>query len=259
METLSTRKRKRPEKKVRYYFSRHSFSEKFDSQSSANMDLNINTKRAALKASTFVVSLVSRTGGKTLFIGSGAITECEGVNGAYISTILTSASLLRSSPELNVVPDDIKVNVYLSDGESFEGQVFACDFHYNIAAIKIKSDEALPMAILRNWDDSTSIDPTGKDKGLGSEYFQLHPHSNLFNLCPGDNVVAVGRYFRKPYDLMAASGKFRKFCRPWLGMEMTNLYAASADMLERTVRKFPNISKGVLVKEVHSLLQIVLA
>ncbi|KAH7852448.1 hypothetical protein Vadar_024907 [Vaccinium darrowii] len=259
METLSTRKRKRPEKKVRYCVNRHSFGEKFDSQSFDNMDLNIDTKRAALKASTFVVSLVSRIGGKMLFLCSGAITECEGVNDAYISTILTSASLLRSSPEINVVPDDIKVNVYLADGESFEGQVFACDFHYNIAAIKIKSEEALPTAILRNLDDSTSIDPTGKDEGLGSEYFQLRPHSNLFNLCPGDDVVAIGRYFRKPYDLMVAPGKFRKFCRPWLGMEMTNLYAASVGMLERIIRKFPNISKGVLVKEVCSLLQIVLA
>ncbi|CAL5435189.1 unnamed protein product [Camellia sinensis] len=40
--------------------------------------------------------------------------------------------------------------------------------------------------------------------------------------------------------------------RPWLGMEMTNLYAASVGKLEKIISKF-NISKGVLVEEVHEI------
>lgn len=47
---------------------------------------------------------------------------------------------------------------------------------------------------------------------------------------------------------------YRRFCRPRLGMEMTNLYAASVDKLEKIVQKFPNIFKGVIVEEVCSLL-----
>lgn len=75
-------------------------------------------------------------------------------------TILTSASLIRSSAESNYVPDDIKVDVYPSKDESFEGQVFTCDFHYNTASIKIKSDVPLPSASLRMLDDSISVDPS---------------------------------------------------------------------------------------------------
>lgn len=42
-------------------------------------------------------------------MGSGTITESEEVNGTYFSTILTSASLLRTSAESDAIPDDIKV------------------------------------------------------------------------------------------------------------------------------------------------------
>lgn len=105
--------------------------------------------------------------------------------------------------------------MYISDGTLFDGQVFAYDFHYNIAIIKIESDAPLPSASLRLLDDSISVDPSEipcprdtAEEG-SSESFQLHPHSNLFNLWPGDMVVAIGRYFDKPYKLMAAPGKFK--------------------------------------------------
>lgn len=107
----------------------------------------------------------------------------------------------------------LQVDVHISDGKLFDGQVFAYDFHYNIAIIKIESDAPLPSASLRLLDDSISVDPSEipcpEDVEEGSESFQLHRHSNLFNLCPGDMVVAIGRYFDKPYELMAAPGKFR--------------------------------------------------
>lgn len=44
-----------------------------------------------------------------MFPGSGTIVDCEEVNGTYTSTILTSATLLRSSPESNSLQDDMKV------------------------------------------------------------------------------------------------------------------------------------------------------
>ncbi|KAG5531161.1 hypothetical protein RHGRI_025950 [Rhododendron griersonianum] len=88
---------------------RHSFFEEFDRDIYANMDLDIDTKRAALKVSASVVSLVSLTGGKPFFMGSGTIIESEEVDGTHLSTILTSASLLRSTPESDALPGDIKV------------------------------------------------------------------------------------------------------------------------------------------------------
>ncbi|KAI8021670.1 putative protease Do-like 14 [Camellia lanceoleosa] len=310
--SISPWKRKRPESRGLYYkITVHSFWEKFDDYTYANMDLDIDTKKTALKASPSVVSVVSLTGGNALFMGSGTIIDCENVNGTYFSTILTSASLLRSSAELEAVPEDIKIDVYVSDGKLFEGRVFAYDFHFNIAFIKIESNATLPTASLRLLEDSISIDPNDIP---GSDSFQLRPHSNVSKLCPGDIVVAVGRFFDAPYNLMAARGQFSldcckfdckelfranckiskcgiggplinhygevigvnfydslctpflpinivskclehfkkygNFCRPWLGMEMTNLYAASVDKLERIIQKFPNIVKGVLVEKV---------
>ncbi|GMP61549.1 hypothetical protein CsSME_00023970 [Camellia sinensis var. sinensis] len=203
--SISPWKRKRPESRGPYKITVHSFWEKFDDYTYANMDLDIDTKKTALKASPSVVSVVSLTGGNALFMGSGTIIDCENVNGTYFSTILTSASLLRSSAELEAVPEDIKIDVYISDGKLFEGRVFAYDFHFNIAFIKIESNATLPTASLRLLEDSISIDPNDIP---GSDSFQLRPLSNVSKLCPGDIVVAVGRFFDAPYNLMAARGQF---------------------------------------------------
>lgn len=50
-------------------------------------------------------------GGKPLFMGSGTIVDCEEANGAHLSTstILTSASLFRTSAESDALPNDVKV------------------------------------------------------------------------------------------------------------------------------------------------------
>lgn len=44
----------------------------------------------------------------------------------------------------------------------------------------------------------------------------------------------------------------REYIRPCLGMQVTRLFAADVDELELIVRKFPSISKGVIVEEVCS-------
>ncbi|KAG5538598.1 hypothetical protein RHGRI_019240 [Rhododendron griersonianum] len=201
----------------------------------SDMELDIDTKRAALKASPSVVSVVSYKGGKMMFPGSGTIIDCEEVNGTYTSTILTSTTLLGSSPESNTLQDDIKVNVFLVDGKSFTGRVSAYDFHFNIATICITSDVALPTACLRPLDVSIPIYPSDCN-------------SNSFRLGSGDMVVAIGRC-GKTHELIAAPGKFRKPCRPWLGMELTNLHTATIGKLDKVFSKF-NISRGVLVKKV---------
>ncbi|KAL7225509.1 hypothetical protein ACSBR1_020808 [Camellia fascicularis] len=70
---------------------------------------DIDTKSAALKASPSVVSLTSLTGGKMMFACSGTIIECEDVNGTFINTVLTFATLLRSPIDANAIPYDIKL------------------------------------------------------------------------------------------------------------------------------------------------------
>ncbi|XP_058216108.1 putative protease Do-like 14 [Rhododendron vialii] len=208
MASFSPWKRGRPESWGTCKIVRHSFWEKFDNRVYANMDLDIDTKRVALKASPFVVSLVSLAGGELLCMGSGTIVDCEAANGAYSITILASAGLLGSSAGLDV-DNDIEIEVRLSDGTLLHGQVDACDFHYNLALIKIQHEVMVQPASLRILDDSISTHPCRiQDKGVDSESFQLRPHSDLIRLCPGDVVVALGRYFEEPYEIMAAPGRF---------------------------------------------------
>ncbi|KAF7154033.1 hypothetical protein RHSIM_Rhsim01G0093600 [Rhododendron simsii] len=223
-----------------------------------NMVLDIPTefKGAIVEAAAAVVSLESYhsgPSGETMFVGSGTIIGCEDVNETYTSTILTSATLLRSSTESNAIQDDIEVNVYLADGKSFKGHLSARDLHFNIATLSITSDVALPTARLRPLDDSISIDPSEilcpRETEVASRSFQLHRHSDSFKICPGDMVVALGRDCCGTHELWAALGKLRQCCRPWSGMELTNLYAAHIGKLEKVISRF-NISKGVLVEEV---------
>ncbi|XP_059286347.1 putative protease Do-like 14 [Lycium ferocissimum] len=277
-----------------------------------NRHLNIHTKRAALKVSKSVVSLESYSGEKEIFQCSGTIIESVNT----YSIILTTASLLRCSTSRNSIADKIKVIVHLFDGRSFDGQIESYDFHYNVAAIKIQSDTPLPIASLAHLSDSITID-SSQLRVTEEKLFQLRSHSNSFDLIPGDSVIALSRFYTKPYKIRAAPGEFsidrcdyddfdckelfmasckimrcgiggplinrygevigicfqdlgsiaflpiniasmwwehykksRQSRRPWLGMEVTNLYAAGLEILERIISKFPDVLKGVIVEEV---------
>nr|CAD1823119.1 unnamed protein product [Ananas comosus var. bracteatus] len=77
------------------------------------------------------------------------------------------------------------VTVYFWNGSLNDGQVLSIDLHYNITIIKIKSDAPLPIAVLRNLDDSLSIYPSDE---LGffakSKKPDLGRHPIKFNLVP---------------------------------------------------------------------------
>lgn len=202
-------KRKRPETYVRCCTSVNCFDEKFDCTIYPNMDLDLEVKRATIKASSSVVSLesVKDENDDDPFFGCGTIIDCKSSKGAYIGTILTSASLLRSSndePHENLIK---KVQVSLADDTVYDGKVMFCDFHFNIAVLNIKSAKPLPTCVIRLLDDSISIDPNEIGEGVSKTY-PLLPHSDsLFHLSPGDLVVAVGRYW-DDHAIMAAPGQF---------------------------------------------------
>lgn len=108
----------------------------------------------------------------------------------------------------------LQVFVKLSDGRSFDGKVCAYHFHYNLVVLSYKSDSPLQSATLRQLEDCLHLNPS---QLINSEEksFQLCPHSNpmilhsrSMILSPGDDVVAVGRYFDTPFDLMAAPGEY---------------------------------------------------
>ncbi|KAI8545298.1 hypothetical protein RHMOL_Rhmol07G0030400 [Rhododendron molle] len=204
--------------------------------------ISTEIKGAILEASAAVVAIITYAGGKLMTTGSGTIIGCEDVNGTYISTILTSATLLRSSWESDAIEDDIKVKVYLGDGKFFLGYVSSHDFHFNIATINVTSDVALPTASLRPLDDNIPMFPSETTS------LQSQRHLDSFKIRPGDVVVALGRFGGAP-RLWYARGEFRQSCRPWIGMALSNLYAARIGKLENVISKF-NISEGVLVDEV---------
>lgn len=103
--------------------------------------------------------------------------------------------------------------MHLPDCESFDGLIMECDFHYNLAAIKIQSNTQLTTARLTYLNDFLAVD-SSQIRTLDPSQFHtpghtLPTHSDLYNILPGDSVIAVGRYFTKPYDLMAAPGVYR--------------------------------------------------
>ncbi|KAH0770903.1 hypothetical protein KY290_014884 [Solanum tuberosum] len=117
---------------------------------------------------------------KEIFECSGTIIESV----ESYSVILTSASLFRCSSSGNSIVDNIKVIVHLFDGRSFEGQIESNDLHYNVVAVKIQSDTPLPIASLAHLSYSITIDSS-----------QLR-------------IIALGRFYAKPYDITAAPGEF---------------------------------------------------
>lgn len=91
----------------------------------------------------------------------------------------------------------VQIVVRSSDENSYIGEVYAYDYHYNLLVVKFKSKASLRCANLRMIDDDL-----GPEKS-----FQLRPHT--LKVKPGDPVLVVGRYFYKSFDYMAAPGYFR--------------------------------------------------
>ncbi|GER50158.1 serine protease htrA-like protein [Striga asiatica] len=260
-----------------------------------NRDLDIYVKRIANKAAPSVVSLQVSSGGNEIF---GFVIECD--------TVITSASLLNF---LDTQSGDLKVCVGLCDGEKCDGVIVACDFHYNLAAIKIQAGKPLQIARLKYLDDSICIYPTNLSIG------KLHEmHSDLFRIFPGERVIALGRFIDDIGDIMVSPGefsveqcrldceellrstgritqcgiggpminrkaevigvnffhfdftpflpinivskwwshytKYKNYCRPWLGMELSNLFTVEVCTWEKIIQKFPSIKMGILVDEV---------
>ncbi|KAH9619908.1 hypothetical protein KSS87_023812 [Heliosperma pusillum] len=160
--------------------------------------LDEDVKSAVLKASSSVVSIVTHAGKELLFIGSGTIIDYDQNQG--IATVLTSATLVRGPAGAPSIPSDLKIEIYLSDGKLYEGQLSIYDFHHNIATIKIKSTSFLSSARIRHIDDSLA---------MNLEKSVLVKRSTQFKLCPGERVIALGRDYVGAHEVMASPGVFR--------------------------------------------------
>lgn len=89
----------------------------------------------------------------------------------------------------------------LSEGTTCIGQLVGYDLHYNIAAIKVKTQMLIPPLRLKELVDSISLDPNSID--------QPYDHRDRFQLFPGDIVVALGCYSRDRMEIDIVSGILR--------------------------------------------------
>ncbi|XP_074284984.1 putative protease Do-like 14 isoform X3 [Silene latifolia] len=192
-------------------------------------------------------------GEEIIFRGSGIIVECEQLVG---------------------------------DGKLFKGQVIACDFHYNLAAIRILPGRSFQMPSNSNLFKIVpgtkiirlvhSYQPAGRlsiSSGVFSDtfkrtllncnelYWVKHANANVDRCggpvtnCSGE-VIGIG-FYRQPFlpaNIVSRWWEHFKSCgqyrRPWLGVEVANLYSSNLEFLEHFMMKFPNISTGVVVAEV---------
>ena len=100
----------------------------------------------------------------------------------------------------------LQVDVHLFDGRVCQGQVFACDFHYNLAAVRIQTDSPLQTPTLKGLDDVMSIDPSEQLQLSQDRSFQLRPHSNLFKIFHGMKIITIWRALRPKNFIIVSSG-----------------------------------------------------
>ena len=72
------------------------------------------------------------------------------------------------------------------------------------------------------------------------------------------NLLQLTRKMKALFYSRGSNGLYwrRRFCRPWLGMDVANLYTAHVSKLATIARNFPNVFKAVIVEKVCPLLQL---
>ncbi|KAL6520855.1 hypothetical protein OROGR_017424 [Orobanche gracilis] len=148
-----------------YYVLENTFHGKFDIYHSMNLWPQMSK--------TLLAEFQSRE--EQISWGSGFILQCSNVDGTFMSTILTSSSLLRRNIVENCFPDRLKVVVILANDNSFIGHVVGFDWHLNVPAIEIRSIDPFPVVKMRSLDDMSQS---------------------------GNPFIAVGRYHSDDYELI---------------------------------------------------------
>ncbi|KAL6568767.1 hypothetical protein OROHE_004451 [Orobanche hederae] len=171
--------------------------------------MSSDLQRMVNEASTSVVGVYVIKGpattllGKKTIFGSGFIVECIQFDEMFVSTVLTSASLIRSTDDISAVASDIEAIKIVSNEIRCVAAISSYDFHFNIAVLKIETDVPIKIATLRKVNTALSINPYS-DTNL-PEY---DAQSGKYNLRREDPVVALGRYNDK---LIVVAGNFSEF------------------------------------------------
>ncbi|KQJ90383.1 uncharacterized protein LOC100828337 isoform X2 [Brachypodium distachyon] len=122
------------------------FEEKFPNMDGTCGDgLNQLSKEVASNLSRSVVSLASFSGKRRLFACTGIVIEYN-----LCTSVLTSASLVRSSEDENRIDDNLRIEVRLPNKQYVIGKLQHCSLHYNIALVNIVASPYLHAASLNH-------------------------------------------------------------------------------------------------------------
>jgi len=109
----------------------HSFDEKFCKLDGSSGDfLKEFSGELATNMSQNVVSLASFNGKTRWFACSGIFIEYD-----LHTSVLTSASLVRSSDDEDTIVDNLQIEVRLPNGRCVKGTLQYCNFQFNIAVV----------------------------------------------------------------------------------------------------------------------------
>ncbi|CAL5081626.1 unnamed protein product [Urochloa decumbens] len=109
----------------------HSFDEKFCKVDGSSQDfINELSVELASKLSQSVVSLASFNGKTRWFACSGILIEYD-----LHTSVLTSASLVRSSDDEDTTIDNLQIEVCLPNGQCVKGTLQYCNLQLNIAVV----------------------------------------------------------------------------------------------------------------------------
>ncbi|KAK1631084.1 hypothetical protein QYE76_005399 [Lolium multiflorum] len=115
------------------------FEEKFPyMDGSCRSVLKDLSEEVALNLSCSVVSLASFNANTRLFACTGILIEC--------TSVLTSASLVRSSDDENKIDDDLRIEVRLPNKQFVTGKLQHYNLHYNLAVVNIMASPDLHTA-----------------------------------------------------------------------------------------------------------------
>ncbi|KAM3193414.1 hypothetical protein ACQJBY_070179 [Aegilops geniculata] len=234
-------------------------------------------RKVAVLASRSVVGLSSFSDEKRIRVCSGFVISSDACTDTY--NILTSATLIRSLNTNNILIPDVKITVCLPNGDISDGVISMVDFHYNIAVVKVKSDQKLPEAILisevikrgavlaigRFYDHGRVMCAQGKIRKQASTFdcSELLVSSCQTTMAgvggplvnySGD-VVGINFYGENHTPFLSTGvivrclehwRKYGKIIRPWLGIMYKPI-----DMLPlRVLEKCAYLGKGLYISDV---------
>ncbi|XP_066315934.1 uncharacterized protein [Miscanthus floridulus] len=116
------------------------------------------SRSASSDIDRYVVALASFKGGKRHFACTGFFIEWNGS-----TTVLTSASLVRSSSDENKTDENLRIEVLLPNKRRIEGLLEHYSLHYNVALVGVRDCRVVrPASIQPYWFGCSKVASVGR-------------------------------------------------------------------------------------------------